>query len=83
MQDSTCLDMTKMSYQDKIDRLVAEIQSILQQPGLLNEVLRPQIVGSLVDVNCQEPQLPDKTLKFGMRNWIITNWSLFEEVAEK
>lgn len=72
-----------MPNQDKVDRLVTEVKSILQQPGLLDEVLRPQIVGSLVDISGQEPQLPHKTLKFSMRNWIITNRGLFEEVAEE
>jgi len=50
MQDTTCFDMTQMPNQDKVDWLVPEIQSILQQPGLLNEVLRPQIVGGLVNI---------------------------------
>jgi len=55
MQDTTCSDMTEVSDQDKINRLVPKVESVLKQPGLLDEVLRSQIVGGLVDVNRQEP----------------------------
>jgi hypothetical protein len=83
VQDTTCSDMTEMSNQDKVRWLVPKVQSVLQKPGLLDEVLCPQIVCSLVDIDRQESQLGNKTLQLGMRNWIITNWCLFEEIAKK
>jgi len=40
-------------------------------------------VGSLIDIDRQEPQLSNKALKFGMGNWVIPDRSMFEEVAEQ